>query len=173
MHKDFEVEKNRQRVHERFSYNLESELSVWKDKNHGIIPALELLQVGYNEMKQHLDAEGPSQGVLPSSNIIGEISKGIKNIEEYFKLSLKRKSDFDDSDEDDTSDSDNSDIGERRKKLKKKKLNVSTEIATDSNYRCRLDEDDEFINIYRPNKVFVRDAEREKIGRTVLKSLEG
>lgn len=103
----------------RLAPSLGSELVSLKNPNSGIVPALDILQDAYNEMKEHLDAGGPSTGLLPATTIVDEIKAGIEKIEHAFSMGIFRKtakkknieyvSDSDDAIDDDN---DNDDIDE-------------------------------------------------------------
>ena len=86
-----------------------------KNESSGIIPALEILQVGYNEMKEHLDLAGPSQGLLPTSTFMTDIIHSIDKIENNFKSikNVKHKKNDAVKKEDNT-------IGLRRRDIKRK-----------------------------------------------------
>lgn len=101
----------------RLAPSLGSELVSLKNPNSGIVSALDILQDAYNEMKEHLDAGGPSTGLLPATTIVEEIKAGIEKIEHAFSMGIFRKtskkrnieSDSDDAVDDDD---DNDDVDE-------------------------------------------------------------
>lgn len=58
----------------------------------GIIPAMQMLEAGYNEMKEHLDTSS-SRELLPATNIMKEVNEGIRNIENLFHPTKRLLSD--------------------------------------------------------------------------------
>lgn len=50
----------------------------------GVIPALHMLEAGYNEMKEHLD-KSKQRNLLPITKIMKDVSEGIERIEEIFR----------------------------------------------------------------------------------------
>lgn len=50
----------------------------------GIVPALQMLEAGYNEMKEHLDTSR-SRDLLPATNIMKQISEGMRNVEHMLR----------------------------------------------------------------------------------------
>src|ERR1700744_3173547 len=76
--------------------NVEKTISTMKDKATGILPALEILQVGYNEMKEHLDRTS----TLSATTITTDILKGLGTIEKIFNNETVVEESKNDSDSD-------------------------------------------------------------------------
>lgn len=60
-----------------------AELHALRHPVTGIVPALQLLQAGYNEMKDHLD---DAASMLPATAVMEDIVAGLENIEKIFKI---------------------------------------------------------------------------------------
>lgn len=178
MHKDHMDDVGEKNDFKSIGTFIESELATMKDEMYGIIPALEMLQVGYNEMKEHLDMAGPSKGLLPSTSIMSNIMTGMEKIEKIFSSAVaedkaivgrKRKLHREmleviDSDLDEdimTS------IGAKRACLKKKAF--TGESIPD--VKISVTEDDDILKVTRQIKTYTRDKKRELRRRTVVKQL--
>lgn len=67
----------------RIGNDLVNQIGTLKE---GIIPAMQMLEAGYNEMKEHLDTS-LSRNLLPATSIMTEVNVGIRNIEKLFLIS--------------------------------------------------------------------------------------
>lgn len=127
--------------------------SMLKDPAMGLVTAMDILQAGYNEMKEHLAKSNKNCGGLKPSSIVEGITTTLTNIEDIFAVQSPRKKKrkpktgiakdsetelIDDDEEDEESDSNNlineeinessseiSDIGTKRNYLKHKAMNKS------------------------------------------------
>lgn len=151
--------------------NVEKTISTMKDKTSGIIPALEILQVGYNEMKEHLDRTS----TLSATTITTDILKGLETIEKIFNNEIIEEQPVNYSD-DVSSAEDN--VNTNRRKIKKKAFRgdgaSSSKKEINMKYRTSIIDDGEFLNISKSsqhkskkiNKISARQA------KTVNKQLE-
>lgn len=67
----------------RVGHELVNHIGTLKD---GIIPAMQMLEAGYNEMKEHLDTSR-RRDLLPATNIMKKVNEGIGKIEQLFLAS--------------------------------------------------------------------------------------
>lgn len=72
--------------YKRFAPVIITEVESLQNTSTGVISALGTLQVGYNEMKEHLDLAGPSTGLLPPTSIINDINTTMEKIKTYWKI---------------------------------------------------------------------------------------
>lgn len=146
---------------------IEDKISVMKEPSTGIVPALEILQIGYNEMKEHLNQ---SSAQLPPTTIVTDIAKELDEIENLFKI---------DRCTDSGADNQTCDISTRRKQLKKKAFgedptasSTSPKRTTNGKYRNTITDEGEFIRIEKATQRAAKSSELNKREyRTVAKQL--
>lgn len=199
MHKD-----NMKGIGHKFTFkkhtsNIVSELAQIKNESAGIIPALEILQVGYNEMKEHLDQPGPSKGLLPATTIMEKIMAGVNQMEKNLipaahkeKHNALRKREMTKSDSDDES---IDEIGLKRSQIKKKgfqllgvgfkydlntndkdveeRAHKSSQNSNSQPIRTTITEDENCIKITRPTvQTYSRFGKQVWWKRTVHRQLD-
>ncbi|XP_037032954.1 snRNA-activating protein complex subunit 1 [Bradysia coprophila] len=151
---------------------IDDTMSVMKEPSTGIVPALEILQIGYNEMKEHLNQSSSS---LAPTTIATDIAKGLEEIENLFKIDRVPKAHDPDSDADNQSD----DISTRRKQLKKKAYGADAAASSESpkktksgKYRNSITDDGDYIKIEKATQKVTKNNELTKREyRTVVKQL--
>lgn len=148
---------------------MEKTISTLKDKSSGIIPALKILEVGYNEMKEHID---PSASILPQSTIATDILKGLAKLE---KIIVDRTMNEAEITANDTVSK--SQGNSKRKELKKKAHGgeFDSKIKKISmKYRTHTTDDGEFIKITKSSQNKSKKVKQlsERQLKTVVKQLE-
>lgn len=198
MHRDHMKGANHKSNFKRYTAQIHTELAKLKNESTGIIPALEILQVGYNEMKEHLDKAGPSEGLLPTTTIMEEIMTGVDNIEKNLKPpSSKEKTKEGHAKKKRNSESDD-DIGLKRSKIKQKgfkktgqgywngtsssdtehdeetekKLPVSKRYISPHNKRVTITAEDNCIKLVTPNRPEYNHKKKVWLKRTVHRQLD-
>lgn len=152
---------------------VENTISTMKEQNAGIIPALEILQVGYNEMKEHLNE---TSSVMPPTTIVNDIIKGLAGIEKIFTLDpiIDEQEEIDlCDDKPDTS------INTKRRELKKKAfkgktadVSVSPKKNISMRYRTSITDDGEFLKIAKAPVIKPKKSLNQREIKTVIKQLE-
>lgn len=117
MHKD-SVELLARSEYKRFEPVIAPDVMSLECASTGVISALGILQIGYNEMKEHLDMAGPSTGLLPPTSIISDINTSLEKIKKYWKIGENLKPISDDGGGDEETQNPGS-IGVRRARIKK------------------------------------------------------
>lgn len=154
---------------------IEDTISVMKQQSTGIVPALEILQIGYNEMKDHLNQ---SASPLAATTIATDIAKGLEQIENLFKIDRLAEQDT----ESGTVDKQSIDISTRRRQLKKKAFGDGPAAAAASsgsskkvmsgNYRNSITDDGDYIKIEKANQRLTKiNPLNKREFRTVVKQL--
>lgn len=72
--------------YKRYAPVIATQVGSLESASTGVISALGILQLGYNEMKEHLDVTGPSKGLLPPTSILSDITTSMENIKKYWKI---------------------------------------------------------------------------------------
>lgn len=152
---------------------IDKTIASLKDQTTGIISALDILQVGYNEMKEHIDQ---SASILPATTIATEILKDLGKIEKLFNVQTT----VNEADASDASDKpEKSLVNTKRKTIKKKAFSgesgsSSTPKEISMKYRTYTTDDGNFINIAKSsqNKYKKINALNERQIKTVVKQLE-
>ncbi|KAG4078528.1 hypothetical protein HA402_009240 [Bradysia odoriphaga] len=149
---------------------IDDTISVMKEPSTGIVPALEILQIGYNEMKEHLNQSSSS---LAPTTIATDIARGLEEIENIFKID--RVANAQDTDLGAESD----DISTRRKQIKKKAYVDDAAASSESpkrtmsgKYRNSITDDGDYIKIEKATAKVMKNNELTKREyRTVVKQL--
>lgn len=105
---------------------IEKTISTMNDQTAGIIPALEILQVGYNEMKEHLNQTSSS---MSTTTIATDLLEGLEAIEKLFKVDTVIAVREEDSCGDKKS---KTDINTTRRQLKKKAFEGEQATSSES-----------------------------------------
>lgn len=153
---------------------VETAITTMKEQTNGIIPALEILQVGYNEMKEHLNQTSSS---LSATTIATDIFRGLESIEKLFRIdTVVGENEVNDP----SDDKPKCFINARRRQLKKKAFQCvrptrtqSPKKRTSMNYTSIVD-DGEFLKIEK--KTVFKSKKLNPLNdrqiKTVIKQLE-
>lgn len=156
--------------------SVENTIASMKDQTTGIVPALEILQIGYNEMKEHLDETSSS---MAATTIASDIFKGLETIGNIFKVDpvIGVQEDGDSCD-----DTQEPFINTKRRQLRKKAFEGGQTASSGSpkkkkismKYRSFITDIGEFINIAKAPQVKSKKINQfsEREIKTVIKQLE-
>lgn len=64
---------------------IESEVAGLRDESKGLMSAIDILQAGYNEMKEHLSVAMPDCSGLMATKISAEIAEHVNEVQAYFE----------------------------------------------------------------------------------------
>lgn len=149
---------------------IEKSISAMTDRKTGIIPALEILQIGYNEMKEHLSQ---TSSAMSATTIASDISKGLEAIDQLFKVAQTVQ-------EDDESCDDQSKvhINTKRRQLKAKAFGGSERDAKSSKKtistmgRTSIVDDGEFIKIEKAGSYKARNIKQFNVRETKTRTIK-
>lgn len=155
----------------KINQEVENVISTMKDQSTGIISALEILQVGYNEMKEHLDQTASS---MSATTIVSDICKGLEAIGNIFKVDLIV------AEQGDTDSCDDKEINQKRRQLKKKAFEGGETSAAGSSmkkkismkHRTSITEYGEYLEIAKAPQVKKMNQFNEREIKTVIRQLE-
>lgn len=152
---------------------LQKTISTMKDPKSGIIPALEILQVGYNEMKEHLNQTSSSS--MPETTIVTEILDGLEAIEKCFKVDSIVEQDGTDTIEDKST----SNVNTKRRQLKKMAFEGGLSVTSlvpqkkvSSMFRTAIVDDGEYLNIMKSKPTKKANSLNNRELKTVIKQLQ-
>lgn len=150
---------------------IETTITTMKDQSTGIVPALEILQIGYNEMKEHLNQTSSS---MSATTIATDITKGLEELENLFKVDHAIEQDNDSRDDQPTTN-----YSTRRRDLKKKAFVGEPAHSSEPpkkkismTYRTSITDDGEYIKIQKAKSVKPKKPLNGRDNKTVIKQLE-
>lgn len=150
---------------------IDTTITTMKDQSTGIVPALEILQIGYNEMKEHLNQTSSS---MSTTTIATDITKGLEALENLFKVDHTIEQDNDSCDDEHPTN-----ISTTRRNLKKKAFEGETAQRSgppkkkiSMTYRTSITDDGEYIKIQKAKSVKPKRPLNGRDNKTVIKQLE-
>lgn len=158
-------------IFRKFNPIIESTINSITNKTTGLIPALEMLQIGYNEMKEHLD---PTSSTLPATTIATDVLKGLEKLEKLFDGETNI---------DVLEDDESSHINTKRRKIRKKAFDgveiepepvpgsssSSTKKKISMKYRTSITDDGDFLKIAKAS--IVKSGKPNRFNERQIKSV--